>query len=61
MNALAGMPLTFKPLALLEKNLPPKKLRLDAKLYSLYCIKKWKNPLFSWNDYYSLHKKILEC
>lgn len=57
MNALSDNPLTYKPLTLLEKNLPKKGLSVIAKLYARYCRCKWNNRFFTWQDYYDLHKK----
>ena len=57
MNALSGIPLTYKPLALLERNLPQKGLPAIAKLYARYCKHKWNNRFFTWQDYYHLHEK----
>lgn len=56
-NALSGMPLTYKPLTLLERNLPHKGMPAIAKLYARYCKYKWNNRFFTWQDYYHLHKK----
>ncbi len=57
MNALSDIPLTYKPLTLLERNLPRKGLSLVAKLYVRYCKNKWNNRFFTWQDYYNLHDK----
>lgn len=57
MNALSGIPLTYKPLTLLERNLPKKGLPAIAKLYARYCKHKWNNRPFTWQDYYHLHRK----
>lgn len=55
MNALSGIPLTYKPLTLLGRNLPQKGLSVSAKLYANYCKHKWNNRFFAWQDYYDLH------
>lgn len=55
MNALSDIPLTYKPLALLEKNLPSKGLSVSAKLFASYCKRKWNNRCFGLQDYYDLH------
>ena len=60
MNALSGTPLTYKPLTLLERNLPPKGLSAAAGLYARYCNYKWNNRFFTWQDYYDLHNKYWE-
>lgn len=57
MNALADHPLTYKPLTLLERNLPQKGLSAKAKWYARYCKHKWDNRYFTWQDYYDLHSK----
>lgn len=57
MNALSDTPLIYKPLALLERNLPPKGLSVSAKLYARYCNYKWDDRFFAWQDYYDLHNK----
>ncbi len=57
MNALSAVPLTYKPLTLLGRNLPHKGLSVSAKLYARYCKHKWNNHSFTWQDYYNLHKK----
>lgn len=57
MNALSDIPLTYKPLTLLERNLPQKGLPVIAKLYARYCKHKWDNRFFTWQDYYDLHGK----
>lgn len=57
MSALSDIPLTYKPLTLLERNLPQKGLCVIAKLYARYCKHKWDNHFFTWQDYYNLHKK----
>lgn len=57
MNALSDIPLTYKPLTLLERNLPQKGLCVIAKLYARYCKHKWDNHFFTWQHYYNLHKK----
>lgn len=57
MNALSDIPLTYKPLTLLERNVPQKGLPAVAKLYARYCQHKWNNCFFTWQDYYHLHKK----
>ena len=60
MNALSDIPLTYKPLTLLERNLPQKGLSVTAKLYAYYCNYKWNNHFFVWQDYYDLHNKYWE-
>lgn len=57
MNALADIPLTYKPLTLLERNLPQKGLFAAAKLYARYCNHKWDNRFWAWQDYYDMHNK----
>ena len=57
MNALSDIPLNYKPLTLLERNLPQKGVFVIAKLYANYCKHKWNNRFFTWQDYYNLHKK----
>ena len=57
MNALSAIPLTYKPLTLLGRNLPQKGLSVTAKLYACYCKHKWNNRFFTWEDYYKLHNK----
>lgn len=57
MNALADIPLTYKPLTLLERNLPRKGLFAAAKLYARYCNHKWDNRFWVWQDYYDMHYK----
>lgn len=61
MNALSDIPLSYKPLTLLERNLPQKGLSLKAKLYARYCKYKWNNRFFAWRDYYDLHNKYWEA
>ena len=46
MNALSDIPLTYKPLTLLERDLPQKGLSVSAKLYARYCNYKWNNRFF---------------
>lgn len=60
MNALSGIPLTYKPLTLLERNLPQKGLPVIAKLYAHYCNHKWDNRFWGWQDYYDMHNKYWE-
>lgn len=60
MNALSDISLTYKPLTLLERNLPQKGLPVIAKLYAHYCNHKWDNRFFTWRDYYDLHNKYWE-
>lgn len=43
MNALSAVPLTYKPLTLLGRDLPQKGLSVTAKLYARYCKHKWNN------------------
>lgn len=58
MNALTGVSLTYKPLALLSGNsFTETALPIPAKLYARYCSRKWKNCYFTWQDYYDLHDK----
>lgn len=57
MTALAGRPLTYKPLTLLERNLPQKGLSVTARLFARYCNYKWDNRFFTWQDYYDLHDR----
>lgn len=57
MNALSGVPLTYKPLTLLGRSLPQKGLSVSARLYTCYCKRKWDNRFFTWQDYYDLHNK----
>lgn len=57
MNALSDIPLTYKPLTLLERNLPQKGLPEIAKLYAHYCNRKWDNRFWGWQDYYDMHNK----
>lgn len=57
MNALSDIPLAYKPLTLLERNLPQKGLAVIAKLYARYCQHKWNTRFFTWQDYYDIHKK----
>lgn len=57
MNALSGIPLTYKPLTLLGRNFPQKGLSVIAKLYARYCNHRWNNRFFTWQDYYDLHNK----
>lgn len=57
MNALSDIPLTYKPLTLLGRDLPQKGLSVIAKLYAHYCKQKWNNHFFTWEDYYNLHNK----
>lgn len=45
MNALSAIPLTYKPLTLLGRNLPQKGLSVTAELYARYCKYKW-NKVF---------------
>ena len=61
MNALSEIPLTYKPLSLLGRNLPQKGLSVSAKLYARYCKHKWNNRFFTWQDYYYLHNKYWEA
>lgn len=60
MNALSDIPLSYKPLTLLERNLPQKGLSVAANLYARYCNYKWNNRCFVWQDYYDLHNKYWE-
>lgn len=61
MNALEQMPLTYKPLSLLQRNsFPETGLSVPAKLYARYCNRKWKPHFFTWQDYYNLHNKYWE-
>lgn len=60
MNALSGISLTYKPLTLLERNLPQKGLPIIAKLYTRYCNHKWDNRFWGWQDYYDMHNKYWE-
>lgn len=61
MNALAGEPLTYKPLTLLtRKSFSDTKLALPAKLYARYCRRKWEKTYFTWQDYYEIHRKYWE-
>lgn len=57
MNALSGVPLTYKPLTLLERNLPQKGLLAAGKLYARYCNRKWNNRSWGWQDYYNMHNQ----
>lgn len=58
MNALAENTLTYKPLALLNKNsFVETGLSVPAKLFAYYCRRKWKNSFFTWQNYYNLHNK----
>lgn len=57
MNALSGIPLTYKPLTLLERNLPRKGMPVIAKLYTRFCNHKWDNRFWGWKDYYDMHNK----
>lgn len=57
MNALSDIPLTYKPLTLLERGLPQKGLPVIAKLYAHYCNHKWHNRFWGWQDYYDMHNK----
>ena len=57
MNALSAIPVAYKPLTLLGRNLPQKGLSVTAKLYARYCKHKWNNRFFTWRDYYNLHNK----
>lgn len=57
MNALSDVPLTYKPLTLLERNLPLKGLPVIARLYARYCRHKWNNRFFTWQNYYDIHNK----
>lgn len=65
MNALAGVPLVYKPLTLLTpdslpKTFPKTALSVSARLYARHCRRKWKNHFFTWQDYYTLHHKYWE-
>lgn len=61
MSALAEIPLTYKPLALLTRNsFSRTNLSITAKFYAHYCNRKWKNAVFTWQDYYGLHNKYWE-
>lgn len=57
MNALSGIPLTYKPLTLLGRDLPRKGLPAIAKLYARYCNRKWSDRFFTWQDYYEVHNQ----
>ncbi len=57
MSALSDIPLTYKPLTLLEKNLPQNGLLVAAKIYACYCDHKWDNRFWVWQDYYDMHTK----
>lgn len=58
MRAMAEMPLTYKPLWVLARNSFSKtRLSLSARLYARYCRHRWKNDVFTWQDYYNIHNK----
>lgn len=61
MNALAEKTLTYKPLALLDKDsFSDTGLSVSAGLYAHYCRRKWKDCFFTWRDYYNVHNKYWE-
>ncbi len=58
MRALAEMPLTYKPLEVLTgSSFSKTKLSIPARFYACYCRYKWKNDVFTWQDYYDIHNK----
>lgn len=58
MSVLAEIPFTYKPLTLLTANsFSGTNLSLSAEFYAHYCHCRWKNTVFTWQDYYDLHTK----
>lgn len=60
MKALSGAELEYRPLTLLTSQSFPQKEKLPfiAKLYTVFCNRKWQKTgksVFSWVDYYNIH------